>query len=137
MNDAQMLQWRVHPLVQEPRLKSALLCLALAAFPAMATVSFGGALYGFISFAVLAGAVSRYLFPTRYRLDRSGVETEHLWRHRRRPWTEFCRARVRGDGLFLSPFERPHRLDSFRGEFIRCDGNRERVSSFVRAHVSG
>ena len=135
VSDVPTLQWSVHPLVHEPRLKSASLCLALAAFSVMAAVSFGGALYGVISCVALAAAVSRYLFPTRYVLDQAGVETDHLWRRKRRAWTEFCRAQVRGDGLFLSPFERPHRLDSFRGEFIRCRGNQESVSSFVREHV--
>ncbi len=135
MSDAKTLQWIVHPLVEETRFKSASLCLALVAFPLLAAHSFGGVVYGVISLITLITAMSRYLFPTRYRLDASGVETEHLLWKKRRTWSDFGRARIRRDGLFLSPFEHAHRLDSFRGEFIRCPGNRESVSSFVEQHV--
>ena len=135
MSDGQTLQWSVHPLVQEPRLKSAALCLAVVVFPLMAALTFAAALYGVISLVVLVAALSRYLFPTRYWLDGSGLETDHLWWKRRRTWSDFGCARVHPDGLFLSPFRRPHRLDSFRGEFIRCRGNRESVTSFVERHV--
>ena len=135
MSDANTLQWSVHPLVEEAPFKSASLCLALVAFPWLAALSFDGVLYGVISMIALVAAMSRYLFPTRYHLDESGLETEHLWWKKRRTWSDFERARIRPDGLFLSPFERPHRLDSFRGEFIRCRGNQERVSSFVEQHV--
>jgi len=133
----QTLQWTVHPLVQEPRLKSAALCLALVAFPVGAALSFGATLYGVISVVTLGAALSRYLFPTHYRLDGAGIETDHLWWVKRRTWSDFGRARIQRDGLFLSPFERPHRLDSFRGEFIRCSENRDSVSSFVEQHVGG
>ena len=135
MSDAKTLQWSVHPLVEETRFKSASLCLALVAFPLLTAHSFGGVVYGVISLVTLIAAMSRYLFPTRYRLDGSGVETEHLLWKKRRTWSDFGRTRIRRDGLFLSPFERPHHLDSFRGEFIRCRGNQESVSSFVEQHV--
>ncbi len=137
MSNAQTLQWSAHPLVEESRFKSATLCLALVAFPSLAALSFNSILYGAISLVILIAAMSRYLFSTRYLLDGSGLETEHLWWKKRRTWSDFGRARIRRDGLFLSPFERPHRLDSFRGEFIRCRGNQESVSSFVEQHVSG
>ena len=135
MSDAKTLQWSVHPLVEETRFKSASLCLALVAFPLLAAHSFGDVVYGVICLVTLIAAMSRYLFPTRYRLDGSGVETEHLLWKKRRTWSDFGRARIRRDGLFLSPFERPHHFDSFRGEFIRCRGNQESVSSFVEQHV--
>jgi hypothetical protein len=134
---AEGLQWSVHPLAQEPRLKSTALCLALMAVPVAAALSFGGLLYGVISLVVLVAAMSRYLFPTHYRLDAAGMESDHLWWKKNRRWTDFGRARIRPDGLFLSPFRRPSRLDSFRGEFLRCVGNQQSVSSFVERHVGG
>lgn len=135
MNDAPTLQWSVHPLVEEARFKSAALCLTLVIIPVLTFVSFGELLFGVISLVTLIAAMSRYLFPTSYRLDGSGLETEHLWWKKRRTWSDFARARIRSDGLFLSPLKRPHRLDSFRGEFLRFHHNRESVSSFVEQHV--
>ena len=136
MNAPQTLQWSVHPLVEESRFKSASLCLALVAFSSLAAFSFDGVLYGVVSLVTLVAAMSRYFFSTRYLLDGSGLEMEHLWWKKRRTWSDFGRARTRRDGLFLSPFKRPHRLDSFRGEFVRCRGNQECVSLFVEQHVS-
>ena len=71
-----------------------------------------------ISLLALAGATARYLLPTRYILD----EREAAWRQltwRRRSWSTFRRVDRHADGIFLSPFRRPSRLDSFRGVFLR------------------
>ena len=111
------LAWTVHPLRVEPAWKSAALVALIAGFSTLAAASLGGAVYGLISLLALAGATARYLLPTRYVLD----EREAAWRQltwRRRSWSAFRRVDRHADGVFLSPFRRPSRLDSFRGVFL-------------------
>lgn len=112
------LDWTAHPLREEPAWKSAALGALIVGFSALAAASLGGAVYGLISLLALAGATVRYLLPTRYLLD----DQEASWRQltwRRRSWSTFRRVDRHADGIFLSPFRRPSRLDSFRGVFLR------------------
>lgn len=129
------LKWTTHPLLDEPRAKSALLIVILVALGSAVTISFGGVLYGAATVGVLGAAMSRYLFATTYTLDESGLTTSHLMWTRHRSWNDFRRADVHADGIFLSPSERPTRLDSFRGLFLPgCDNSAE-IAAIVARHV--
>ena len=112
------LDWTAHPLRDEPAWKSAALGAAVVGFSGLAAASLGGAVYGLISLVVLAASTARYLLPTRYVLD----DREAAWRQltwHRRSWSAFRRVDRHADGIFLSPFRRPSRLDPFRGVFLR------------------
>ena len=64
-----------------------------------------------------------------------GLECRHLGRRQARQWTQFHRIDTRPNGLFLSPFTRPSRLDSFRGFFLPFHQNRDAVVYYVRRYV--
>ena len=130
--------WVCHPLVEEPWPKSAALVAAILAFSALAAAAFEGLLYGIIALAVLSGSMSRFLLPTSYEIGASGVAVSHLFRRRLRAWEEIRRVEVREDGLFLSPFPRPSRLDSYRGLFLPASGvGVEKLEDLVGPHVPG
>ncbi len=117
-NGRNPLDWTAHPLRDEPPWKSAALGAAIIGFSGLAAASLGGAVYGLISLLALAGATARYLLPTRYVLDEREAAWRHLtWHHR--SWSAFRRVDRHADGIYLSPFRRPSRLDSFRGVFLR------------------
>ena len=131
------LVWTAYPLRDEPAWKSAALCGAIAGCSWLAAASLGGAVYGLISLAVLTASTTRYLLPTRYVLD----DRQASWRQltwRRRPWSAFRRVDRHADGLFLSPFRRPSRLDSFRGVFLRFGPgvDADEVAALARARVA-
>lgn len=130
-----VLCWEDHPLRSESPFRSAALAGLIAVSAVAAAVGFGHWIYGAFSLVVLLLSVSRYLFPTYYKLDGTGVASRHLGLGRSRRWDEFYRVDECADGLFLSPFERPRRLDTFRGIFLRFHQNREEVVYFVRRYV--
>ncbi len=130
------LSWKAHPLVDEPRAKSALLCALIAGFTIGVTLSFEGLAYGLITLVVLTLSLSRYLLPTHYALDEGGIKIAHLGRKQQRPWALFQRADIHKDGIFLSPFARARRLDSFRGCFLRFGAEQDPVIHFVQTHVA-
>jgi len=130
------LHWTAHPLIQESPARSIALCGVILAFSALAADTLGHPLYAVVSIAVLAASMSRYLLPTHYTLDETGVICRHLLRHQRLPWERIHRADIHRDGLFLSPFSRSSRLDSFRGVFLRFHGNDAAVAAFARSHVA-
>ena len=130
------LSWKAHPLIDEPRAKSAVLCALIAGLAIGAAFSFDGLAYGLITLVVLALSLSRYFLPTRYALDKSGLEIAHLGRNQHRTWAQVQRVDIHKDGIFLSPFVRTSRLDSFRGCFLRFDTEQDPIIHFVQAHVA-
>ena len=136
--DPARCSWISHPLVEEPWPKSAALVAAILAFSALAAATFEGLMYGAIALAVLSGSMSRFLLPTSYEIGGSGIAVSHLFRRRLRTWEEIRRVEVREDGLFLSPFPRPSRLDSYRGLFLPASGMEvEQLQELVGRHVPG
>jgi len=129
-------EWTVHPLAQEGRAKTGLLVAIIVGLTLGVFASFGGVGYSLVTLVVLLGALSRYWLPTHYCLDCEGIHSGHLGIRRLRRWDEFARLDVHREGIFLSPFVRPSRLDAFRGCFLRCHGNRDEVIDFARRQIA-
>ncbi|MBT3342562.1 MAG: hypothetical protein HN712_17370 [Gemmatimonadetes bacterium] len=125
------LQWRAHPWHQESPLKSTSLLAVIFIVAIVAAWSFEQMLYGIISALLLLAATSRYLLPTNFLLSQDGVAATHLWNTRRLTWQQVLRIDVHRDGLFLSPFRQPSRLDGFRGLFLRYADNGGQVAIVV------
>ncbi|MSS70651.1 MAG: hypothetical protein EXS64_04090 [Candidatus Latescibacteria bacterium] len=129
------LRWTSHLLRDEAGGKSLALIVLIAGFSAGAWYSLEGIVYALIACAVLVAAMSRYFLPVHYCLTEREVIVTHAGMTRRMPWDRFRNFRVHPDGVFLSPFGRPSRLDSFRGCFLRFKDNRDEVLAIVRAGV--
>lgn len=128
--------WTSHPLRDESPCKSVALGAAIFGSAAVMAYSLEHLAYGIICLGVLVISTAGYLLPTRYILDAHGAAYKQLvWR--RRPWTTFRRAVRHPDGIFLSPFRQPNRLESFRGLFLRfgADGDTDRINLLVKSHV--
>lgn len=129
------LRWTSFPLRDElPR--SLLLPSIVLGSSVAATFAFGHVLYGFASLLALGIATRRYLAPTVYTLDADGARASFLGVSEQRRWSEVRGVYRHANGLFLSPFPEPSRLDSFRGLFLRYRGNREEVERFVAARTA-
>ncbi len=81
-------------------------------------------------------SVSSWLLPTGYRLTDEALEVRSLGVTRVRPWAEMRRMAVDEAGIFLSPFDRPHWLEAYRGVRLLTGGNRDQVVAFVEAKLS-
>lgn len=135
-NSACALSWVTHPLVEEPWPKSTILIVLILACTTAVAVSFEGTIYAIIAGVVLSASVSRFLLPTRYEVNNVGIVIKHAIWHRTRTWDQVQRIDVHKDGLFLSPFASPSRLDSYRGFFL--PGQKigvEELAECVRQHV--
>lgn len=80
-------------------------------------------------------SVSSWLLPTGYRLTEEALEVRSLGVTRVRPWSEMRRMVVDQAGIFLSPFERKHWLEAYRGVRLLTGGNRDQVVAFVEAKL--
>ena len=130
------LHWTVHPLRHEAPVKTALLVLIILVAPVLVALAFETTAFGFLAAVLLAASMSRYFAPTRYALLQEHVLIAHLGARRTTPWNRIRRRAVLPDGVFLSPFARPHRLDPFRGCFLRFRDNRDEVIAYVEARLA-
>jgi hypothetical protein len=130
-----VLRWRSHPLVDDyPR--SLLLVAAVIAVCVGVWISFDSAGFAALAAAFLVASLARYFVPTDYELDASGASVRFLGHLRRVGWGDVRRFFVAPEGVQLSPFARPSRLESFRGTFLRFAGNRDEVVRFVEDQVA-
>ena len=130
------LCWKVHPLLEEPPAKTGLLILVILGLSVLIAVEFDAPTFGFLSAALLTASMSRYFLPTRYSLLEGHILIAHLGARRTIPWSRIRRHSVVPDGVFLSPFARPRRLDPFRGCFLRARDNREEIIAYVRSRLT-
>ena len=108
----------------------------VAAMCAAAGVAFGGAGYALLAAAFLVLSLARFFLPSRFVLDAAGVSRRSAGGRGQLAWSQVRRVVVGQAGVFLSPFERPSRLDSFRGLFLPFAGNAAEVTEFVRGKTN-
>jgi hypothetical protein len=87
----------------------------------------------FVPVVALTGALREFLFPTDCRLTTKGAYVANGPARLFLAWGDVRRATHGADGVFLSPFARPSRLDQFRGVRLGFGGgNVEEVLAAVR-----
>jgi hypothetical protein len=121
----------VHPLRENPG-RAAGLVAVLVCVLALVRLNYPEPWWTLFSGVVLFGATARFFLPTSYRLDENGVRSRFLGISLGRPWKDFKRYEVYHNGVLLSPFDRPSRLDSFRGMFLLFGPKGEDVIEFIR-----
>ena len=130
-----MLRWKSHPIVDEyPR--SLLLPVIVLAVCIAVHFLFGGPGWALLAAAFLAVSLARYFLPTTCELSGDGARLRFLGAVRLMPWSRVRRVDVLPGAVLLSPFEKPSRLDSFRGVYMRLCRNADEVVSFVEKSVS-
>ena len=135
-NPESSLTWTVHPVVDRPRAAMAMVALILAI---LALVRLNYPEPGWTAFAavILCLSLARFFFPTTYRLDDEGIHTRFLGISRDYRWGVYRRIESGRNGVFLSPFVKPDRLDNFRGLMLLAGSNREAVEAFARKKIFG
>lgn len=129
--DGESLTWVSHPVVGAHR-KNAILLSVLLVSGGLVYAATGSLGWSLISVAFLIFGVHDYLLPTTYLLSAEWASSKILFFTRRKRWSSLRSYQVDRNGVLVSPFSRPNRLDTFRGLYLRFDGNREAVLSYLR-----
>ena len=127
--------WRVHPL-RENWTRSILLLLLLFLLYLGIYWLFQSAFITLLSAIFVTSSLYRYFVPYRYELyENQLVVTAPLYRLIK-PWDVFRSFYVDNNGVLLSPFAKPSRLENFRGVYVRFGENRSEVLDFIREKIS-
>ena len=109
------LSWTVHPLVENWR-KSVLLILFLTLLLLFIYLGFQLIYVAILSAIFLIGSLYKYFLPFHHQFETDKlIITSCCFYKLERSWETFRSFYVDANGVLLSPFAHPTRLENFRG----------------------
>jgi hypothetical protein len=130
----QVLKWIDHPLKKSGKnLLIVLLFLVIA--PTVVFFSTKSIFFLFLSIIFLLGSLSTFFLPTTYELSENSLKVKFFFNTRQMEWGKYRSFYADKNGVLLSPFEKPSRLENFRGLYIRFNQNKEEVIDFIKTKI--
>ncbi|MBN2226842.1 MAG: hypothetical protein JW763_05715 [candidate division Zixibacteria bacterium] len=133
-SDGEELTWVCHP-AKRNRLVTGAVVLLIAAIVVSVYFLTYSALFTVLSFLIMTGSLAAFFFPTRYHLTESEIIVKTTTQKLHKTWSQYRTYYPDKNGVLLSPFARPSRLENFRGLYLRYDANREEVVTFVKRRI--
>jgi hypothetical protein len=134
MLDEFVLRWSTHPIKRSAKI-SILVILLLFVIWLLVYLTTFSPLLTVLSVVIMLGSLSPFFLPTYYELDEKKVRVRFFFNTKEKEWTTFRSFYVDKNGVLLSPFERPSRLENFRGFYVRFNQNKEEVVDFVKSRI--
>ena len=129
------LSWTVHPIVENWR-KSVLLGFFLALLLFGIYLGFQSIYAALLSGIVLLGSLYRYFLPFHHQCEADRLIITSCCYRLERSWETFRSFYVDANGVLLSPFARPTRLENFRGVYVRFGKHTpEEIVDFITCKI--
>lgn len=129
-----MLSWVVLPVCDNWR-RSALLIAFLIMLIVVVYFASQSIYLTLLSVFFLVGALYKYFVPFRYQFDNQKVTIQSFRYRFEQDWTNFHSFYIDRNGILLSPFAQPSRLENFRGVYVRFGNNKGAVINFVKQQI--
>ena len=136
MSDQSISQqtWRVHPLRESWTRSTLLLVFLLFLFSGIYWL-FQSVFITLLSAIFVTGSLYRYFVPFQYELHEHQLVVMAPFYRLTKPWDAFRSFYVDNNGVLLSPFAQPSRLENFRGVYVRFGANRSEVLDFIETKI--
>jgi len=128
------IDWTIYPIKRNWKI-SAVLIFFLVILCVAIYFSFDSLTFLLLSAVILICSLSPFFFPTRYILQDDHIMIRSLLRTFSKKWDFFKSYYPDKNGVLLSPFPSPSRLENFRGVYIRFDNNRTEVLGFIGSKI--
>ncbi len=129
-----ILSWKSHPL-KRSTVKASIAVGAVLLSVIIGSWYMESIVFGALAGVVMFGSLAKFFLPTTYSFDAKGVTVKSTTQTFTRPWKMFRSFYKDKNGVLLSPFIGPSRLENFRGLYITFDGNRESVMEIIKEYV--
>ena len=127
--------WRVYPLRENWTRSTLLLLFLLLLFSGIYWL-FQSAFITLLSALFVTSSLYRYFVPFRYEFYEHELVVTAPFYRLTKPWEAFRSFYVDKNGVLLSPFAKPSRLENFRGVYVRFGENRSEVLDFITSKIS-
>ena len=129
------ISWRVHPLVENWK-RSGVLLLFLSCILFVIYFGFQSIIVLLLSTILLVGPLYKYFLPFHYHCGIESIIVAACCYKLERPWSTFRSYYVDKNGVLLSPFAKPTRLENFRGVYVRFGKHpSEEIVNYIRHKV--
>ena len=88
-----------------------------------------------LTIVILYASLSKFYFPTSYAMNNEGIAVKTMTQKIVKPWSMYRSYYPDKNGVLLSPFTQPTRLENFRGLFVMFDGNREEILAYLKDRI--
>lgn len=134
-DDSPQLKWSTHPMRRRPWVTVmvtlfVMLCGALVYF-----ITDHSRLFSTLTLVALYMSLAKFYFPTKYIMNVKGVIVHTTTQKIKKPWSMYRSFYPDKNGVLLSPFAEPTRLENFRGLYILFHNNRDEVVEFLKNHI--
>ncbi len=133
MSDVSLI-WVVHPFKKNKKKTFFLILFLILVWGLVywSTYSLG---YLLLAIFILMASLSAYFFPTTYEMTNEKITVKYIATKKEKTWETFRSFYADKNGVFLSPFPKPSRMENFRGLYVRYNDNKEEVLNFVKEHI--
>lgn len=96
-------------------------------------------LYGLLVFCLatllLSLSLLRFFLRTEYELNENGIIVKKPYRRITKEWSHFRSFYPDKNGVLLSPFAKPSRLENFRGVYVLLEEQRDEILDFIKRKI--
>lgn len=135
MSDEVVLRWSIHPVKRSTKISILVILFLLVVWFLVYLTTFS-LLLTILSLVIMLGSLSPFFLPTYYELDNKKIKVKFFFNTKEKQWSMFRSFYVDKKGVLLSPFEKPSRLENFRGLYVRFNQNKEEVVDFVSSKIA-
>lgn len=118
LTHSEEMSWCVHPFVENWK-KTVVLLLFLSSIIAIIYIGFKSIVIVLFSALLLIGPLYKYFLPFNYHCTHNSLVISACCYSLERPWSSFRSNYIDKNGILLSPFSKPTRLENFRGTYVR------------------
>ena len=129
-----LLDYVCHPARRDMRITALVTIFIVVCIVIVWLISFSPLLTG-LAVLILFGSLAGFYFPTRYIFYDDHLLVKTKMQTLRKEWSQYRSFYPDKNGVLLSPFGRPTRLENFRGLYVKFSGNRDRVMNIVRDKI--
>jgi hypothetical protein len=125
------ISWTAHPMKRKPAVTAAVSAfIVLCAMLVYYIIDSRG--FAILAAVVLFASLTKFYFPTTYFFTPEAIYIKTMTQTLKKPWSLFRSYYPDRNGVLLSPFVEPSRLENFRGLYVMFEGNREDVMAYIK-----
>ena len=128
------LQWTTHPLRRKP-LVAVFVTVFILVIGFLVLLTTDSKTFGTLALVVLFASLAKFYLPTRYKLTDRRLMVKTTTQTVYKDWSQFRSFYADKNGVLISPFIQPSRLENFRGIYLIFESNKDEVMRFVSEHV--
>lgn len=128
------IEWTAHPVKRKP-LVSVLVTFFIILVVVIVYYTMNSKTFAILAMVIMFVSLAKFYFPTTYRLTRDRITIKTMTQTLHKDWSIYRSCYPDKNGILLSPFVRPSRLENFRGIYLIFSNNRDEVINFVKAHI--